>query len=528
MRRSDKETIPVWAAWEGKTLLPSLRESLHADVCVVGAGIAGLTTAYLLQKEGKKVVVLDAWGLAAGETGRTTAHLTAVPDDRFSELEKMFGAEKTRLMVNSHKSAIDRIERIVGEEGIICGFERVDGYLIASRPGQMELFGKEEEASLRAGFPDRERLTGLPLQGVSPAPALRFPRQAMFNAAAYMQGLAGAFLRKGGRIFGETRVMSVEDGAEPWVVTETGGTVHAGAVVVATNTPVNDRLSIHTKQAAYRTYVAAFEVAKDSYPGFLLWDLQDPYHYVRLLRGKDNDWIVAGGEDHKTGQADDAGRRYEDIESWTRARFSGLGPVTHRWSGQVMEPADSLAFIGRNPGDRNVYIATGDSGQGMTHGTIAGMLVTDLITGRDNPWAGLYDPARKPLRAPVEYARENLNAASRMVSDRILSPGDYTSVAALPPGEGAVIRRGASRIAAYRDEDGALSGLSAACTHVGCVVHWNGGEKSWDCPCHGSRFRTDGRVLNGPATSALEAVEVHEAPPPLPPSGEIRRHGKTP
>jgi Rieske Fe-S protein len=213
--------------------------------------------------------------------------------------------------------------------------------------------------------------------------------------------------------------------------------------------------------------------------------------------------LIVGGEDHKTGQADDADERFSRLEAWTRERFPQVQAFEFRWSGQVMEPVDSLALIGRNPLDSdNVYIATGDSGNGMTHGTIAGMLITDLIAGRANPWADLYDPSRKSLGAISEFARENLNVAAQYAD--VVTPGDVEDTGQIAPGKGAIVRRGLKKVAVYRDPDGALHERSAVCTHLGCIVRWNSLEKTWDCPCHGSRFQTDGHVVNGPANSRLE------------------------
>ena len=269
-------------------------------------------------------------------------------------------------------------------------------------------------------------------------------------------------------------------------------------MIVATNTPFNDRVTMHTKQAAYRTYVVGVEVPKDSFPPFLLWDMADPYHYVRRVRGDVCDVLIIGGEDHKTGQADDAGERYLRLERWARERFAGLGELRYQWSGQLMEPVDALGFIGRNPlDDDNVYIVTGDSGDGMTHGTIAGMLIRDLISGRPNPWEKLYDPARKSMKAAGTYLGENANFVGHMVRDWVRG-GEVQERADIAPGEGAILREGLSTVAIYRDSGGDLHEVSAVCTHLGCLVQWNGGEQSWDCPCHGSRFSVDGAVLHGP------------------------------
>ena len=277
-------------------------------------------------------------------------------------------------------------------------------------------------------------------------------------------------------------------------------------VVVATNTPVNDLVAIHTKQAPYVTYAIGIQVPKNSVTRALYWDTGDPYHYVRLQRENDHDILIVGGEDHKTGQANDGNERFAKLVQWTRERFPQSLDVEYRWSGQVMEPVDGLAFIGRNPLDSdNVYIATGDSGQGMTHGTIAGMLLTDLIQGRKNRWEDLYSPSRIRLRSLPEYASENINVAGQYAD--YVTAGDIKSESELKPGEGAIMRDGVSKIAVRRDENGNIHKLSAVCPHLGCVVAWNSTEQTWDCPCHGSRFSASGRVYQGPANSDLSEVE---------------------
>jgi glycine/D-amino acid oxidase-like deaminating enzyme len=440
MQRSADETTPVWTEHaQPEPRFDPLQQSTEADVCVVGAGIAGLTTAYLLQKAGRSVVVADAFGLAAGETGRTTAHLSAVLDDRFSELEKLFGVAGSRLAADSHRAAIDRIESIVAEERIDCDFERVNGYLVGLPKRQHRAWDKEIDAAQRAGFYDSEGHPRVPLANVHAemGPALEFPRQATFHPRNYMIGLAKAFMASGGRIHGRTRVAEVLGGPDAHAMTEDGHRIDARHIVVATNTPVNDRVTMHTKQAAYRSYAIALDVPKDSYPGFLLWDMEDPYHYVRLMRGGEQEFLIVGGDDHKTGQASDMEGRYRRLEEWTRRYFGAPGAVKYRWSGQIIEPVDSLAFIGRNPGEENVYITTGDSGHGMTHGTIAGMLISDLVQGRQNPWAELYDPARIHPRAARSFASENLNAGAHLAKDW-LGPGEVETVERVGRGEGAI------------------------------------------------------------------------------------------
>ena len=292
--------------------------------------------------------------------------------------------------------------------------------------------------------------------------------------------------------------------------------VRAGAVVVCTNSPISDRVVMHTKQAPYRTFVVAAKLPAGVVPPILFWDTLDPYHYVRT-QAVDGDpsrvWLIVGGEDHKTGHEDDAEDRYGRLENWVRDRFPGVGGFELRWSGQVMEPVDYMGYIGRDPGNENVYLATGDSGQGMTHGTIAGVLITDLVLGRPNEWEKLYDPGRKTLSLDTAktFLEENLDVGLKL-TELLPLGGDVSSADEIAPGSGAVLQRKGAKIAAYRDDQGQLHECSAYCTHLGCVVHWNGEEKSWDCPCHGSRFSATGEtVLNGPAPFGLKPLDGGEA-----------------
>jgi glycine/D-amino acid oxidase-like deaminating enzyme/nitrite reductase/ring-hydroxylating ferredoxin subunit len=498
-------TTSVWMATSAMPQERPLTADAHADVCIVGAGIAGLTTAYLLAKEGKRAIVVDDGPTAGGETCRTTAHLVSALDDRFYHLERLHGAEGARLAAQSHAAAIDKIEQIVRDENIDCDFTRLDGYLFVPPGDDRAQLDDELKAAHRAGLTDVSRVERAPVQTFDTGPALRFPRQGQFHVLKYLNGVADAAKRRGAVIYNGTHVDRMEGGKGARVETSRG-VITADAIVVATNSPVNDLVAIHTKQAAYRTFVVGARVKRDSIPQILLWDTPDPYHYVRLQRAAGHDVLIVGGEDHKTGQANDAEERFQRLQQWTRERFPHVEGFEFQWSGQVMEPVDSLALIGRNPLDRdNVYIATGDSGNGMTHGTIAGMLLTDLIVGRPNPWEKLYDPTRKTLGATKEFAKENLNVAAQYAD--LVTPGELDDVAQIDSGEGAIVRRGLAKVAVHRDDNGVLHERSAFCTHLGCVVQWNSIEKTWDCPCHGSRFQTDGHVVNGPAIRALAPVD---------------------
>ncbi|HYJ79880.1 MAG TPA: FAD-dependent oxidoreductase [Longimicrobiaceae bacterium] len=506
--KSSERSVSVWEATREQLDFPPLRGEASADVCVVGAGIAGITTAYLLAKAGRSVVVLDDNAVGGGETGQTTAHLTSALDDYFHVLEKVHGGDGARIGFASHQAAIDTIDRIAREEAIDCDFFRVDGYWFLAPGHDRGLLEKERDAARRAGAPDVELLDRVPGLPFDSGPALRFGRQGQFHVLKYLDGLVRCIQRDGGRIHTGNHVNRVEGGERPCVGGE-GFSVSAGAVVVATNSPISDYFAVHTKQAPYRTYVVAGQVPSGAVPRVLLWDTGDPYHYVRTqpVDGDPaHDWLIVGGEDHKTGHEENAAERYARLEAWARERFPVQGFPLH-WSGQVLEPVDFMGFIGRDPaGLENVYVATGDSGQGMTHGTIAGILISDLIGGRENEWEKLYDPGRKSLsvQSVKRFLEENLDVGLHY-KDLLPLGGDVKSTDEIAAGSGAILQKGLTKVAAYRDPAGVLHERVANCTHLGCIVHWNDEEKSWDCPCHGSRFSAEGDVvLNGPALAGLK------------------------
>jgi glycine/D-amino acid oxidase-like deaminating enzyme/nitrite reductase/ring-hydroxylating ferredoxin subunit len=488
------------------SLWPPLTGDLEVEVCVVGGGIAGITTAYLLAAEGVDVALIEAGEIGGGETAHTSAHLASALDDRFCELSRLHGAEGAALAYRSHAAAIERMEQLASELGIECGFARVPGYLFAgSRPSGPSL-REEQLAAVRAGLP-AELLDRVPGCAFDTGPCLRFPRQAQFQPLHYLHGLAAAAATLGVAIHSRTRARDIRGGAHPQVTTGTGRRILARAVVVATNVPVNDRFSMHPWLEPQRSYVISLAIPAEDFPRALLWDDEDPYHYLRTCGDADGGTVLlVGGEDHPTGIGDNApDGPYERLERWTRDRFPSAGPTRQRWSGQIIEPVDGLALIGRNPADEDgVFIITGDSGNGLTHGTLGAMLVCDLIQGRSNPWERLYRPSRFPFPAVTEFARHNAEVLARYAD--WLKPAEVASLADIPRAQAALVRHGAGKLAAYRDAEGRLHVCSAVCPHLGGLVRWNARELSWDCPCHGSRFAIDGTVLNGPANDGLASI----------------------
>ena len=505
MNVSSEKSSSVWMDTNVLEDAPALNRSEKADVVVVGSGIAGMSVAYELAKAGRDVVVIDRGPIGKGMTSRTTAHLTAQCDDGFDLLIKRRGEDIAKLWYQSQAACINRIEENQKELGLDCDFRRLDGHLFHAPGTDPGIIDREFEATKKVGM-QIKRKTGAPFKGQDKTAALLYPNQATFHPLKYLAGLAQAIRKAGGRFYAETTVGQVDEDENGVEIKAGRHVVRARHAAVATNSPINDKYAIHTKQAPYRTYAMAFSLPKGALPDALYWDTLEAYHYVRLQPGTDkNDILIVGGADHKSGEAEDAGARFLAIEAWMRNLLPELGKETHRWSGQIQDPLDYCAFIGLNPGEKRIFIATGDSGQGMTHGAVAGMLISDLILKGESPWQKVYEPSRKPTKGVGTFLSENLTVAKNFAE--YVAPGEISSLDELKPGQGAIVRQGLSKVAAFRDDDGKLFLRSAACTHLGCHLHWNSFERCWDCPCHGSQFATDGTALNGPAFSPLAEVK---------------------
>jgi glycine/D-amino acid oxidase-like deaminating enzyme/nitrite reductase/ring-hydroxylating ferredoxin subunit len=509
MNVGDERSTSCWMDITPVIDAPPLTQNVECDVVVIGSGIAGLSTAYELARFGRSVVVIDRGGIGNGMTARTTAHLATELDDFYSELIKVRGEDEARIYHDSQVAAVNRIEAICRDENIDADFQRLDGYLFAPADKPQSELDEEYEACRRIGV-DVEWADRAPVPGVDTGRALRFPNQGRFHPTKYLRGLAHAILARGGRIYADTVHVSdkeVDDGVE--ITTEAGPVIRAQAAVFATNSPTNDKVAIHPKQTPDRTYVVAGRVPKGSVPDALVWDTYEAYHYVRIQPlSEAEDLIIVGGGDHKSGEAHDMDQRLDDLENWTREHYPSFTRSEYRWSGMVMEPMDFMPFSGRNPGNKNIYIHTGDSGQGITNGVAGSLTIMPLIIGEDSRYAPVLDPGRKSFTSTSsigEFIREQAGAVKNFAE--YIGPGDLKSEDELQPGQGALIRHGLKQVATYKADDGTIIRRSPVCTHLGCLVHWNGFEKCWDCPCHGSQFAPDGQVLNGPAVKPLAAVE---------------------
>lgn len=502
--------ISYWTDTSVPESVNPLKENLETDVVIIGGGLAGLSVAYCLTQSGKKVILVEDGFIGSGETGRTTAHLVTALDDRYYDLERIFGIEKTKLIAESHIAAIDFVERTIQKENIDCGFERVNGYLFRHPSDKNDSLQKELEAAVKAGLKiaESDNTPGL----LQYKKSLCFLNQAQFHPLKYLNGLCKAIKKNGGSVYTGTHASKID---HEGITTAEGFTVKAKHVVVATNSPVNNLFTMFEKQYAYRTYVIGALVKKDLLPKALWWDTGDfetdskvpPYHYVRVHPYNEQyDLLISGGEDHPTADTSKTKipeeNRYTLVEDWTRKYFP-IGEIVYRWSGQVLEPMDGIAFIGRNPFDHdNVYVITGDSGNGMTHCSFAGLLISDLINGKKNKWEKLYSPSRFTLKESAPVFKQMMNEIISYMKQmpNFKSAKELTSI---KNGEGKIVNMLEEKFGVYRDEEGLLNVVSAECTHLKCTLAWNRDELSWDCPCHGSRFNYKGNVINGPANFDL-------------------------
>ncbi len=501
-------TQPLWADSADLPSYPKLRRDETVDVVVVGGGIAGLTAAYLLTLEGRSVAVVERDRCAQIDTGHTSAHLTMVTDLRLTELAKNFGRDHARAVWDAGLAAIAQIDAIIGDLGIDCEFAWVPGYLHAASgtPANESVPQMRDETALarELGF-DAEFVEQAPLVG---GPAVRFAEQARFHPRKYLSAVAQAITDRGGMIFESSAATEFTN--RPLSVKANGHTLTCQAIVLATHTPLVGNAGIvgamlfQTKLALYTSYVIAGRVAKGRVPDALFWDTADPYHYLRIEAHRDHDVVIFGGEDHKTGQASNTNACFERLERTLASVIHGVD-VTHRWSGQVIETPDGLPYIGETAAHQ--VAGTGFSGNGMTFGTLTGMMAADRIAGRPNPWTDLFDPGRKKvLGGAWDYIKENKDYPYYLIRDRFAG-AEGRSVRQVPRGEGRVVELGGQKVAVYRDERGRVTKRSAVCTHMACIVDWNEAERTWDCPCHGSRFKPDGQVIAGPAESPLGKVE---------------------
>jgi glycine/D-amino acid oxidase-like deaminating enzyme/nitrite reductase/ring-hydroxylating ferredoxin subunit len=501
---SKVKNVPFWIESVPIKRLPRVQTNTTADVLVVGAGVTGITTAYLLKRAGLTVALTERQRVASIDTGHTTAHLTYVTDEGLKELVRNFGEDHAQAAWDAGAAAIDEIERIVEEEEIDCEFTRVPAYVHARVGGspkkEASSLRKEADIAAKLAF-DAAYVESAPYFNL---PAVRFANQAKFHPRKYLRALVEEIPGKGSHVFEDSAVAEFDAKTRRAKINRNW--ISFDRVIMATNNPLVGRAGmigatlLQTKLFLYTSYALGARVPSGTVPEALFWDTRDPYDYLRVDRHPSFDYVVYGGEDHKTGQKNRTQKAF--VRLWQRLKkIIPEARVDHRWSGQIISTPDGLPYIGENA-DRQ-FIATGYCGNGITFGTIAAMMARDWATGRRNPWTDLFAVDRKKIKGAVwNYIRENKDFPYYFIKDRIGRP-EAESIRELKPGDGMIIGSRGKKRAVFRDRDGKINELSPVCTHMGCLVRWNPAESTWDCPCHGSRFKPNGEVIAGPAEEPL-------------------------
>lgn len=493
-----------WIDSTPTTNFPALANDISVDVAIVGGGITGLTAATLLKRAGKTVAVIESRQIAAGVSGHTTAKVTSLHQLIYADLIKEFGEEKARLYGESNQAAVERVAKFVAEEEIDCDFSRQSTYTFAESEENLTQVKAEYEAAVQLGLPAtfvQETSLPFPILG-----AVRFDNQAQFHVRKYLLHLAKHIAGKNSYVFENTRVQTVEEGNSCQVVTEKG-TVRAQDVLVTTHLPILNQGLFFAKTYPKRSYIIGARIDPAKAPEGMYIGTGKDYHSIRTTPDEAGLLLLIGGKGHKVGTVTATEEKYQQLEEYARDRF-GVDTFEYRWSTQDMVSFDRLPYIGKlTPLNNHIYLATGFSLWGMSKGTLSGMLLSDLVLGKENAWTQLYDSTRATPFITQESLKQNIDVGARWVGDRLkgLGTSDFAEVG---HDEGKLLTVNGNKVAAYRDEQGNLHAVSAVCTHLACIVNWNSAEKSWDCPCHGARFSYDGEVLHGPAVQDLEKYQA--------------------
>lgn len=489
----------VWKPGAEETSFAPLKENITVDVAIIGGGITGVTAAYLLAKEGKKVAVLEAWKVGQGSTGYSTGNLYAmVGGEGLHKIETKWNEDTLKNVVESRAAAVDFIESRVKEFNIDCQFKRVSWSLFTKLDKSKDFIDKERKAAEKAGLTTEDKV---------PFPAdaeygFTVPNQAQFNPLQYTAAFAKKIASNNCKIYEDTKVTDIKEEDGHCVLTTTGGEVLARRVIQATHTPKGVYL-VHANMGPYREYAVAVKLNGAYPPDGTFWDMLETEHCsMRTYETPGGKVLMALGQMHKVGQKEDNDECFDRLEQFLRSKFD-VASVEYKWSAQQYRPADSLPYIGKSNGDSNIYIATGFGADGLTYGTLAAMIIADDIAGRENKWSKTYDAARhSPIASAKDFIKENLNVLAQYIKD-LPYKAEVEKLSDIAPGEGKTIEIDSEKYGAYRDESGKLHVVSAVCTHMKCIVHWNKEATSWDCPCHGSRFTVDGEVIEGPAIADL-------------------------
>lgn len=502
----DGSSISLWQASSEPYQTTNPHDGTTAfDVIIVGGGITGISTALLLQRSGKKCAVLEAANICFGTTGGTTAHLNTLLDTPYTTISKNFGTENAKLVANATQNAIHLIQSNIERYKIECGFQDADAYLFAQNDDQVkeleDIFNSLAEVGIRAIY---SPLITVPATFKK---AIRVSGQARFNPVKYVYALAKAFEEAGGTIIQQCRVTGAEDNDNNITVETQKETFTARSLVYATHIPTGINL-LHLRCVPYRSYAMAVSLADDGYPEDLCYDMYDPYHYYRTQVVDGQPYLIAGGYDHKTAHDTNTEQHFLQLESHIRTLFK-VGKVEYRWSSQYFEPADGIPYIGHLPGHPgNIYVATGFGGNGMVYSSVAALTLAGMILQKETPYEKLFDPNRiKPVAGFTNFIKHNADVIKQFAGKWFYHE-ELETLSGLAPGEGKVVLFNKQKVAVYKSTDGKLYAVNPICTHMKCEVKWNSAEKSWDCPCHGARYRYDGSLLTGPADHPLEVINI--------------------
>lgn len=493
--------------WQNMTEYVSQQMSAEADVVIVGGGITGISTALRLQREGKKCIVLEAQNIGFGTTGGTTAHLNTLLDTPYYKIKENFGEKNAALVYTLTEKALNLIEKNVINYEIDCGFEWKDAYLFSHDAKQSKELDKIITYSSQAGVKiDYTQEIPLPIGFEKAAKA---SGQAQMHISKYLYGIAEAFERMGGRIVQNCRVTSVSEEDGQTIVHSSKGDVKVSHVIYATHTPPGVN-ALHFEVAPYRSYVLAVTLEDENYPDALVYDMDEPYHYYRTQKVDGKKYLIFGGEDHKTGHEENTEYCFTKLESYLRKQYK-VKDVVFKWSSQYFEPADGLPYIGHLPGNpKNIWVATGFGGNGIIYGTATACILTELICKGSSVYSHLFNPSRfKPSVIFADIIKETVDVVAMFVGKKLFVE-KITGLAELAHNEGKLVKYEGHSIGLYKNENGKLYAVNPACPHIKCSVGWNVAEKTWDCPCHGSRFSYTGELMTAPARKDLEVIELFE------------------
>ena len=493
-----------WLDSTAQTSFPKM-ENVTVDVAIIGAGITGITAAYLLKKAGKTVALVEAQQIAASASGHTTAKVTSLHQLIYADLIDRHGEDKARLYGESNQAGVEFVASTVEQEGIDCDFQRNDTYSFAEESKNLDKVQKEYDAAVKLGLPaEFVTETTLPFDV---AGAIKFTNQAQFHVRKYLLHLANTIPGDGSYIFEDSRVQTVDEGT-PCIVHANGTTLQATDILLTTHLPIVDTGLFFAKTYPQRSYIVGAKISEEKAPQGMYIGVGKNYHSIRTTPAEDGGLLLlVGGGSHKVGEKSETEESYQELDRYLHSHF-GIDKIDYRWSSQDYESFDKLPYIGKlTPANDHIYVATGFSLWGMSKGTMAGMLLADLVRGIANPWADLYDSLRATPFVTKESIQNNLDVGKHWVLDRLKGIEKW-STDDVKPGEGKIITLEGEKVGVYKDEAGKVTAVNATCPHLACIVNWNSAEKSWDCPCHGGRFTCDGKVIQGPAVKDLEQKVV--------------------